>query len=375
MAETIGFDCLSRCGLFFCYIFLMGEGRKQAKNRRFVETCRTIFVEIWGRWCKIKTGKASGFKNPDKAKFEINVEKCIFCFFVLVYIKSHKVWMVIILIGCTVSTIGGPIKGIERAAELGYQCTQIYVTSSRTWKIGAICPYDVKGYAQRYQVQLLGHVPLIVNLASGNDEVREKSLRRLSQEIFRAHIYGVDTLVLHPGSTLDGDIDRGLSCIIKAINDVSDMCEKYNIVLALETMSGQGTQLGSSFEELASVIQGVRDNSHLSVCLDTCHLYAAGYQLENRELLYDTLNKFDQLIGIKRIGAFHLNNTKIEQGKKIDRHSSIFDGNISLESFEALVKDERFEKIPMVIEPPAKDITGAKQVHYLQQIAKGKGEK
>lgn len=278
--------------------------------------------------------------------------------------------MEITLIGCNVSTLGGLVKGIERAAALGYQCTQIYTTSSRTWDIGAICLDDIQEYAKRSCVTLIGHIPLIVNLASENEMVREKSMKRLSQEIIRACAYGIHTLVLHPGSTLDGNIDRGINCLIKALNGVSSICAEHNIRLALETMSGQGTQIGSNFGELACIIQGVKDNSHLAVCLDTCHLYAAGYQIERQDLLNSVLSEFDEKIGIKRISAVHLNNTKTELGKKIDRHSSIFDGNIRLETFEALVCDKRFEQIPMIIEPSTKDITGAEQVKYLQKIIK-----
>lgn len=274
------------------------------------------------------------------------------------------------MIGCTVPTIGGIDKGIRRAAELGYQCTQVYTTSSRTWNIGAISTINVCEYAKRYNVHLISHVPLIVNLASKNDIIRKKSLFRLSQEIIRANEYGIKILVLHPGSTLDGDTNRGINCIIQAINNVYNMCVEYNIVLALETMSGQGTQLGSNFEELASIMSGTKNNSNLMVCLDTCHLYAAGYQIENTKHLYEMLGKFEKKIGIKKIAAIHLNNTNTERGRKVDRHSSIFDGKICLETFESIVCDRRFEQIPIVIEPPAKDGTGAEQVRYLQKVVK-----
>lgn len=276
------------------------------------------------------------------------------------------------LIGCNVSTIGGLVKGIERASKLGYQCTQIYATNSRTWDVGAPCSDDIQEYAKSYNITLIGHIPLIVNLASGNDTVREKSLKRLSQEIIFANRYGIKTLVLHPGSTLDGDVNRGINCLINALNDVFDICKDYNIMLALETMSGQGTQLGSKFEELASIIHGVKNHSHIAICLDTCHLYAAGYQIESRELLYNTLNEFDKKIGIKKIRAIHLNNTKVELGKKVDRHSSIFDGNIGLETFEAIVCDSRFDQTPIVLEPSSNDMTGAEQVEYLQKVVREK---
>ncbi len=140
---------------------------------------------------------------------------------------------------------------------------------------------------------MLGHIPFIVNLASKDNIIRDKSVKRLSQEIIRANAYGINILVLHPGSTLDGDTNRGIACIIKAMDDVYDLCKEYNVMLALETMSGQGTQIGSSFEELAYILQGVKNNSHLAVCLDTCHLYAAGYQRDIFKPLFDDIS-FDE---------------------------------------------------------------------------------
>lgn len=271
------------------------------------------------------------------------------------------------MIGCTVSTIGGLIRGIERAATQGYQCTQIYTTNSRTWKVSCANYENVQEYSKQYGIRLIGHVPFIVNLASRDNSVREKSVKRLAQEIVCAHKCGINVLVIHPGSTLDGDVNRGIDCIIRAVCGVYDMCVEYNIVLALETMSGQGTQIGSTFEELMSIIQGSVHNSHLAVCLDTCHIYAAGYQIERWNHLNNILTEFDKIIGMERMKVIHLNNTKTGRGKRTDRHSSIFDGNICLETFEKLVVDERFERIPIIIEPPAKDSTGAEQVKYLQK--------
>ena len=278
------------------------------------------------------------------------------------------------MIGCTVSTIGGIGKGIDRAALLGYQCTQIYTTDSRTWNVDDANLNNLKKYAELSKinnVQLIAHAPLIINLASKDEVIRTKSYFRLRQEVCAAHKCGISTLVLHPGSTLDNDTQRGINCIIDAIDSVADICAEYNVNIALETMSGQGTQLGSNFEELSHIICGVRDNSHVKICLDTCHIHAAGYNIYCPESLNYVLGIFDKLIGLHRITAFQLNNTKTECGKKADRHSSIFDGKISIGTFSSLVCNPRFNNLPMIIEPPAKDATGPEQVRYLQNIVKG----
>lgn len=271
------------------------------------------------------------------------------------------------------STIGGIIKGIERAEKLGYQCTQIYTTKSRSWDIGDACSENLLEYVHKHDVYLVAHIPMIVNLASSNNLVRKKSQKRLFQEIIRAHEYGIDILVLHPGSTVDGNFDRGINCVIESINHVANVCEEYNIVLAIETMSGQGTQLGSRFEELASILNGVKKNTYLGVCVDTCHLYAAGYDIANKDSLYNMMEQFDKIIGMEKIKVIHLNNTKVSRGKKTDRHSSIFEGNISLETFESIVCDQRFREIPIVLEPSSRDMTGPEQVQYLINISRENG--
>lgn len=276
--------------------------------------------------------------------------------------------MVILLLGCTVSTLGGLKQGIERAAALEYQCTQVYITKSRSWDIGSINIDNLEEYAKSFHVHLIGHIPLIVNIASKKDTIRKKSMHRLKQEVLRADQCGVRVLVLHPGSTLDGDTARGLACVAEAMDELSDLCTEHDVTFALETMSGQGTQLGSHFEELAHILHSVKDNSHIAVCLDTCHMYAAGYRIDSLESLSDVLTQFDELIGLDRIQAIHLNNTKVERGHKTDRHSSVFNGNIPLEVFESLVCDERLAHVPMVLEPPAKDLTGPQQVRYLSEI-------
>lgn len=275
------------------------------------------------------------------------------------------------MIGCTVSTIGGLVKGVQRAAGMQYQCTQLYTTHSRSWDVGA-ADINFRQEALKYPVYLISHVPLIVNIVSNNALVKDKSKARLRQEIIRASQYGIKELVFHPGNTLDGDTYRGLIEAVQVIDDVSDLCLRCGLVLAVETMSGQGTEIGANIEEIAFILKHVKEHSCLKVCIDTAHLYASGYDISNKHSWRRFLDFFDKEIGLEKIAAIHLNNTKTECGSMIDRHSSIFDGNIKLETFEDIVLDARFDSVPIVIETPAKDTSGPEQVNYLKKIMKGK---
>ena len=215
------------------------------------------------------------------------------------------------------------------------------------------------------------HAPYIINLGNAiKPETFELAVSFLAQEIKRCEAIGVSRLVLHPGSHVKAGEDVGLDKIVEGLNLA--LKDNTSVHIALETMAGKGSELGKSFEQLKYIMDHTIKSELLGVCLDTCHLYAAGYQIESRELLYNTLNEFDKQIGIKKIRAIHLNNTKVELGKKVDRHSSIFDGNIGLETFEAIVCDSRFDQTPIVLEPPSNDTTGAEQVEYLQKVVREK---
>lgn len=275
------------------------------------------------------------------------------------------------MIGSTVSLIGGIKKGIGRAREQGYQCTQIYTTNSRRWEINQVDRPQIKQYAIQESVVLVAHVPFLVNLASSSAEVRSRSQIRLKQEIECAHSCGINTIVLHPGSATDGCINTGIRHIVNSLDSVADLCSRLNVSIALETMSGQGTQIGSSIEELSDIFGRVRTTQSLSLCIDTAHLYAAGYDIKDVQGLNRVFECIDRQIGLNKISVFHLNNTPTSLGGKTDRHSSIFGGNISLNTFSSLVSDNRFCYIPKIIEPTAKDETASEQVRYLQAIISG----
>lgn len=276
------------------------------------------------------------------------------------------------MIGCSVSTVGGLIVGILRAKEHGLDCTQIYSMKSRRWDVSFLNETDVnliKQYKKENKIELVVHIPFLVNLASPDEQIWEKSLDRLRIEIDCAYKLEINYIVLHPGSYIHDNIDMGIEGIANGLNAVGEICKEKNIRILLETMSGQGTQIGSSFEQLASILSRTFYQDEICFCFDTAHVFSAGYDISTNEKFEVTLSHFFKILGKDKLKVFHLNNTKTKLGMKSDRHSSIFDGEIKLEVFEKIVSDKRFSEVLKIIEPSANDRSGFDQVRHLKQSA------
>jgi deoxyribonuclease-4 len=275
------------------------------------------------------------------------------------------------MIGCTVSTIGGLSAGIQRAKEQNLDCIQVYTANSRRWNNELLNKFEaesIKKCKMENSIDLISHVPFLVNLASPDHEIKKKSIARLKIEVINASLLGIRSIILHPGSYIEGSIEAGIDRIADGLNQVEALCLENNVDILLETMSGQGTQLGSSFEQLASILNRTINNKFISCCFDTAHVYAAGYDISSLDSYEKTIMHFSSIVGKNKIKAFHINNTKIKIGKKVDRHSSIFDGEIMLDVFKKIAVDDYFFNVPKILEPSATDITGFEQVKYLMEV-------
>ena len=205
-----------------------------------------------------------------------------------------------------------------------------------------------------------------MNLASSNRDLREKSIDRISIEMTRALELNVNNLVLHPGSCTGSSKSQGLTRIIEGLNDVFNEFNGHAPTLLLETMAGQGNTLGSTFDELHQIITGVKKNQFLGVCLDTCHIFAAGYDISTEEKYNQVLTEFDRLLNLTRIGAIHLNDSLTERGSEKDRHQNIGEGFIGEELFRTIVNDARFRNTPKVIEIPKRDTESKRNLDRLR---------
>jgi deoxyribonuclease-4 len=198
--------------------------------------------------------------------------------------------------------------------------------------------------------EIVVHAPYIINLGSYKEDTFELAVRFLQDEIRRTDYIGVKNIVLHPGAYTDKDAEYGIARIAEGLNEVLAGVKDTNVNIALETMAGKGTELGRSFEELAAIIEKVTDNEKLSVCLDTCHVHDAGYDIVND--LDGVLEQFDRVVGLNRLGVIHLNDSKNPRGASKDRHAPLGSGWIGFQAMNNVVHHEKLKHLPMILETP-----------------------
>lgn len=261
------------------------------------------------------------------------------------------------ILGAHQSIAGGYYKAVEIAHRTGCDCVQVFSKNNNQWRAKEITPEDAKLFrdalAKLNITHPISHDSYLINLASPDDELWKKSIDAFVVELQRAELLGIPYVVTHPGSYTTTSEEQGLKRIIKALNEVHRQTKDLAAKCLLENTAGQGSNLGWRFEHLATILDGVRDPDRLGgVCIDTCHLFAAGYAMATEKEFKATLNAFDKVVGIDRIKAFHVNDSKAKFGSRVDRHARIGHGEIGLEAFRVLVNDRRFKKTPMYLETP-----------------------
>jgi len=277
------------------------------------------------------------------------------------------------MLGSNVPTIGGFHTGFKWGDKWGCEVIQIYITLSRRWNVPELTKEEISKFKMAWQAssvkEVVAHVPYLVNLASSNKELYRKSIERLLTEISRAIKFGVSLLVLHPGSYGKSKKEEGIKRIIEALNIVFQEIDFPGKIL-LETMAGQGTTIGSRFEELALILEKVKKPESLGICLDTGHLFMAGYDIRGYEGYQKVLEEFDKIIGIEKIKAIHLNDSKAGLGSRSDRHACIGEGKLGLQVFHAILRDERFKGIPKILEIPERDTRSEENLKLLRKLQK-----
>ncbi len=251
---------------------------------------------------------------------------------------------------------GGVHRAIERSRSINCTAMQIFVKNNMQWFARPLERAEISAFldhAQRAELHsVFAHANYLINLAATNPQFHANSLRALSEELVRADQLQLPFLVLHPGAHLGAGVEAGLAKIIDSIDRVLADIPKIKTLIALETTAGQGSCLGDRFEHLAGIIANVREPERLCVCLDTAHVFAAGYELATEKLTRKTFTEFDRVIGLERLVALHVNDSKTAHGSRVDRHEHIGKGRIGLEAFRFIMRDRRFRKIPKVLETP-----------------------
>ncbi len=258
------------------------------------------------------------------------------------------------LFGAHMSIAGGFDKAVDRAVQVGCDAFQIFTKSSNQWKARPIAPDEVERFRARLREagirSVVAHDSYLINLASPDDALWEKSIAAFREELERCELLGIPYLVTHPGACGEAGEEVGIRRVAEALNRLHDDLPGYQVKTLLEITAGQGTTLGYRFEQLAAITERVRIPERVAYCFDTCHAFAAGYELRTPEGYAATMEEFDRILGLNRLLVFHLNDSKRDLGSRIDRHEHIGKGMIGLDGFRHLVNDPRFREHPGLLE-------------------------
>jgi deoxyribonuclease IV len=252
------------------------------------------------------------------------------------------------------SIAGGLPFAIARAQIHRCETLQIFSKNASQWRARPLPSSEIAAFRDAARTTgispIVAHASYLINLATTSDTLRAQSIAALGEEVDRAEALGLLGVVLHPGARMAAPVDQALSLIASALTQVLKARRRGKTMILLEHTAGQGSTMGSTFEEIAAMIDGVRNNRRLGVCLDTCHLLASGYDLCTEEGYRKTFQTFETLLGFDRLKVFHLNDSKKPCMSRVDRHEHIGKGCIGLEPFRRLVNDPRFDHLPMILE-------------------------
>jgi len=260
------------------------------------------------------------------------------------------------LLGAHESIAGGIGEALIRGKQVGCECVQIFTKSSRQWASKPLSKEEIDTF-KRNKIEtgittVIAHDSYLVNLGAPDEAMRKKSVKGFIEELERCEALGVPTLVAHPGSHVGTGEENGIKTIAKSIDEAHAACKGFEVKVALEITAGQGSTLGCNFQQMARIIDAVKENDRLRLCFDTEHAFASGYDIRTPEGYENTFSELDKYIGIKRLVAFHLNDSVKDFNSKVDRHQHIGKGFIGLGAFRRLLNDKRFFGLPMCLETP-----------------------
>jgi deoxyribonuclease-4 len=259
-------------------------------------------------------------------------------------------------LGAHVPITGGVFNAPGNGAAIGADAIQIFTRNQMQWACRALSAEEAARFKEELARsgvrRVMTHGSYLMNLASPNPDFLSKSRDCLVTEIERCAQLGIPYVVLHPGAHMGQGEDAGLTAIARSLDRVLERTEGLDVMPLLEVTAGQGSCLGHRFEHLAAVFDRVRAPERVGVCLDTCHLYAAGYDLATPEGYEETLRAFTRIVGLRKLKAVHLNDSKRELGSRVDRHARAGEGRLGLDTFARIVNDRRFRGLPLVVETP-----------------------
>jgi len=279
-------------------------------------------------------------------------------------------------LGCHVSIENSLEKAPERGRELGCDAIQIFTSNQMQWKGVPVADETAEKFLN-YQAEhkiaiVIAHDSYLVNLASPEPVKLAMSRKAFIEEIRRSQALKIPYIVFHPGSHMGAGVDFALRKIAESLDYAIEKTPDCRPMFLLETTAGQGTNVGNAFEELRQIIDFSAHPERLGICFDTCHAYAAGYDLVSPAKYDETFARFDDVIGLSRLKCFHLNDSKKPLGSRVDRHANLGDGFLGWEVFYRLINDDRFGNLPMILETPGGDENFAKEIASLKKALEKK---
>jgi len=273
-----------------------------------------------------------------------------------------------LIIGPHISISKGYAKAAQVAVEIGANTFQFFSRNPRGGNAKAFEDKDIEKFQKIRKENnfgpILAHAPYTMNLGGAKDEVYEFGRMVIKEDIQRMDSIGIEYMCFHPGSHVGGGIDFGIQRIVDALNEA--ITGEENIMVLLETMSGKGTEIGSNFEQLKRIIDGVKYSDRVGVCLDTCHIFSAGYDIVNN--LDEVINEFDRIIGIEKLKAIHLNDSMMDYSSNKDRHAEIGEGKIGLDAIIEFMNHPKIKNLPFFLETPLDENGHKREIEMIRKL-------
>lgn len=276
------------------------------------------------------------------------------------------------LLGAHVSIAESLSLAPERGQNIGCEAIQIFSKNQRQWKTKPLTEVEADGFKRAMEQHAIRaamvHDSYLINLADPEEPGWKRSVAAFIDEMERCEALAIPRLVFHPGAPKEAGEEFGLKRIAKALDQCLSKAKAGSVMPLIENTAGQGSNVGWRFEHLRAILDGLSDPGRVSICIDTCHTFAAGYDVRTREGWEAILKEFDRVVGLKKIGAFHLNDSKKDLNCRVDRHENIGEGCIGIEPFRALVRDPRFKEVPMALETPGEDADFKRNLQVLKRL-------
>ena len=276
------------------------------------------------------------------------------------------------LIGAHMSVAGGLDKAFERADALGCESMQIFTRSQRQWQARPVSLQEAEGFYRAWQrsgvKSVVSHASYLINIASPDAAVRAKSAAALREEVERCRHLNIDDIVLHPGFAMDAGIDAATANIAETLLRLFEATQEYKTRILLETMAGQGTCVGGDLAHFTEILDKANWHPRIGLCIDTCHVFAAGYDLRSSDAYERLVAAADKHVGLSRVRCWHLNDSKAARGTHLDRHAHLGEGEIGLHPFALLMNDERFEETPTILETPKEGVGDEGNLSFLRKV-------